>query len=177
MTVALLRPDDMACSEAQNLKTRPAPGPPSLSVPPSRTTAACRLQAWKRRLLAMTKGDWKSSRNCARSSSGSSSPRRAMESEGSIFRSTVASTRSPRSRLVIVARRKHYNSGAGEGNRTLVFSLGSCCSTIELHPRWPAFRMSGGPASTIRVMPHSPSRATICGRSIEVRMPAGASQT
>ena len=25
--------------------------------------------------------------------------------------------------------------GAGEGNRTLVFSLGSCCSTIELHPR------------------------------------------
>ena len=26
-------------------------------------------------------------------------------------------------------------SGAGEGNRTLVFSLGSCCSTIELHPQ------------------------------------------
>ena len=26
-------------------------------------------------------------------------------------------------------------NGAGEGNRTLVFSLGSCCSTIELHPR------------------------------------------
>src|SRR6056297_2209356 len=25
--------------------------------------------------------------------------------------------------------------GAGEGNRTLVVSLGSCCSTIELHPR------------------------------------------
>ncbi len=25
-------------------------------------------------------------------------------------------------------------TGAGEGNRTLVFSLGSCCSTIELHP-------------------------------------------
>ena len=25
-------------------------------------------------------------------------------------------------------------AGAGEGNRTLVFSLGSCCSTIELHP-------------------------------------------
>ena len=25
--------------------------------------------------------------------------------------------------------------GAGEGNRTLVFSLGSCCSTIELHPQ------------------------------------------
>ncbi len=26
------------------------------------------------------------------------------------------------------------NSGAGEGNRTLVCSLGSCRSTIELHP-------------------------------------------
>jgi hypothetical protein len=25
--------------------------------------------------------------------------------------------------------------GAGEGNRTLVVSLGSCCSTIELHPQ------------------------------------------
>ncbi len=32
---------------------------------------------------------------------------------------------------------KHFqvSAGAGEGNRTLVFSLGSCCSTIELHPR------------------------------------------
>jgi hypothetical protein len=27
-------------------------------------------------------------------------------------------------------------SGAGEGNRTLVFSLEGCCSTIELHPHW-----------------------------------------
>ncbi len=27
-------------------------------------------------------------------------------------------------------------SGAGEGNRTLVVSLGSFCSTIELHPQW-----------------------------------------
>ena len=26
--------------------------------------------------------------------------------------------------------------GAGEGNRTLVFSLEGCCSTIELHPRY-----------------------------------------
>ncbi len=25
--------------------------------------------------------------------------------------------------------------GAGEGNRTLVLSLGSFCSTIELHPQ------------------------------------------
>src|SRR5580658_3158623 len=28
-----------------------------------------------------------------------------------------------------------YLAGAGEGNRTLVFSLEGCCSTIELHPR------------------------------------------
>ena len=27
------------------------------------------------------------------------------------------------------------SDGAGEGNRTLVFSLEGCCSTIELHPR------------------------------------------
>src|SRR5207237_5081728 len=27
------------------------------------------------------------------------------------------------------------SGGAGEGNRTLVVSLGSFCSTIELHPR------------------------------------------
>jgi hypothetical protein len=27
------------------------------------------------------------------------------------------------------------NTGAGEGNRTLVISLEGCCSTIELHPR------------------------------------------
>src|SRR5580698_2712299 len=26
------------------------------------------------------------------------------------------------------------STGAGEGNRTLVFSLEGCCSTIELHP-------------------------------------------
>src|ERR1700704_4200529 len=30
---------------------------------------------------------------------------------------------------------KIKNIGAGEGNRTLVFSLEGCCSTIELHPR------------------------------------------
>src|SRR3954454_18575461 len=43
--------------------------------------------------------------------------------------------------------------GAGRGNRTLVFSLEGCCSTIELHPRKsnlssPAahWRMAGSPA-------------------------------
>ncbi len=35
--------------------------------------------------------------------------------------------------------------GAGEGNRTLVFSLGSCCSTIELHPHF-----AGQPATATR---------------------------
>ena len=30
-------------------------------------------------------------------------------------------------------------SGAGEGNRTLVFSLEGCCSTIELHPQAPEY--------------------------------------
>ncbi len=30
---------------------------------------------------------------------------------------------------------KERRSGAGEGNRTLVVSLGSFCSTIELHPQ------------------------------------------
>ena len=29
---------------------------------------------------------------------------------------------------------EHEKTGAGEGNRTLVLSLGSSCSTIELHP-------------------------------------------
>ena len=31
--------------------------------------------------------------------------------------------------------RSLWSAGAGEGNRTPVFSLGSCCSTIELDPR------------------------------------------
>jgi hypothetical protein len=34
------------------------------------------------------------------------------------------------------------NIGAGEGNRTLVFSLEGCCSTIELHPRSAADQLS-----------------------------------
>ena len=36
-------------------------------------------------------------------------------------------------------RRGVRRAGAGEGNRTLVCSLGSCRSTIELHPRRPGF--------------------------------------
>jgi hypothetical protein len=34
--------------------------------------------------------------------------------------------------------------GAGEGNRTLVVSLGSFCSTIELHPRRGSIVPTGG---------------------------------
>ena len=39
-------------------------------------------------------------------------------------------------------------TGAGEGNRTLVVSLGSFCSTIELHPRGLDFTIVPGPDST-----------------------------
>ena len=38
---------------------------------------------------------------------------------------------------------KRYD-GAGEGNRTLVFSLEGCCSTIELHPRGRIVSMPSG---------------------------------
>ena len=40
----------------------------------------------------------------------------------------------------------HSAIGAGEGNRTLVFSLEGCCSTIELHPlrrKLSAFQLVG----------------------------------
>ena len=42
----------------------------------------------------------------------------------------MAIARSPRARI-----KPLKSLGAGEGNRTLVFSLEGCCSTIELHPR------------------------------------------
>ena len=42
---------------------------------------------------------------------------------------------------------RHIENGAGEGNRTLVVSLGSFCSAIELHPHvapaFAAFRCGG----------------------------------
>jgi hypothetical protein len=43
--------------------------------------------------------------------------------------------------------------GAGEGNRTLVFSLEGCCSTIELHPRVPLIS-----AQPSRLQPRLPGR-------------------
>src|ERR1700749_4636145 len=46
------------------------------------------------------------------------------------------------------AKKAKYNQrdGAGEGNRTLVFSLEGCCSTIELHPPTPGRLRRGEPA-------------------------------
>src|SRR5450830_207079 len=38
---------------------------------------------------------------------------------------------------------ERQETGAGEGNRTLVVSLGSFCSTIELHPRSLHFTRDG----------------------------------
>ncbi len=38
------------------------------------------------------------------------------------------------SRVISCLLLSKLNSRAGEGNRTLVFSLEGCCSTIELHP-------------------------------------------
>ena len=50
-------------------------------------------------------------------------------------------------------------NGAGEGNRTLVFSLGSCCSTIELHPHGATSRCGS------RLPPRTGRRQSLCGFS------------
>ena len=49
------------------------------------------------------------------------------------------------------------NTGAGEGNRTLVCSLGSCRSTIELHPRAQGLILYHGPLQPQQT--HSAARA------------------
>src|SRR3982751_5086578 len=49
-------------------------------------------------------------------------------------------------------------SGAGEGNRTLVFSLEGCCSTIELHPPALLKSLGGRPAKTRLQQPGSRKR-------------------
>jgi hypothetical protein len=41
-------------------------------------------------------------------------------------------------------------TGAGEGNRTLVFSLEGCCSTIELHPHPPTVAWSAPKSEAAR---------------------------
>src|SRR5258708_40363664 len=47
--------------------------------------------------------------------------------------SNLAHSRSQKSRIWLVRRSRKF--GAGEGNRTLVCSLGSCRSAIELRPQ------------------------------------------
>ena len=55
--------------------------------------------------------------------------RRAPRKRGALFRWRF------RAKSVLKRRAIQLSVGAGEGNRTLVFSLEGCCSTIELHPR------------------------------------------
>ena len=65
--------------------------------------------------------------------------------------------------------------GAGRGNRTLVFSLEGCCSTIELHPRRDAPQdLSGGApdswqAWAAKSMRERPSRARGCRSRLATR--------
>ena len=54
-------------------------------------------------------------------------PRRAMHQQSLSCSVTNGSDRTRPSAIL-------EQIGAGEGNRTLVFSLEGCCSTIELHP-------------------------------------------
>ena len=59
--------------------------------------------------------------------------------------------------------------GAGEGNRTLVFSLEGCCSTIELHPRWAMPNTAAGPAST--PVPHFPAAKRRLATTLPISWP------
>jgi hypothetical protein len=70
------------------------------------------------------------------------------------------------------------NTGAGEGNRTLVFSLEGCCSTIELHPRKHVHYHAGrtastapGPLQTARFRPIRLRALTAAGRLPILRVP------
>jgi hypothetical protein len=59
-------------------------------------------------------------------------------------------------------------AGAGEGNRTLVFSLEGCCSTIELHPRGADYAMlpcALQPAPSARFCAQS-SKEKTCGSRV-----------
>jgi hypothetical protein len=58
------------------------------------------------------------------------------------------------------------SAGAGEGNRTLVCSLGSCRSTIELHPHRANMFVMGPPQSRPVVADGGGSRP---GRHIRAR--------
>ena len=60
--------------------------------------------------------------------------------------------------------------GAGEGNRTLVCSLGSCRSTIELHPQNAGGRERTRPASRLSRFT-SPLSSASCGKSAPLALP------
>lgn len=46
-------------------------------------------------------------------------------------------------------------SGASDGNRTRVSSLGSCSSTIELHSHFEIFRLTVTPKLVAQIVPNS----------------------
>lgn len=46
-------------------------------------------------------------------------------------------------------------SGASDGNRTRVSSLGSCSSTIELHSHFEIFRLAVAPELVAQIVPNS----------------------
>jgi hypothetical protein len=68
-----------------------------------------------------------------------------------------------------------HNSGAGEGNRTLVVSLEGFCSTIELHPRKPV-RISPPKAPVKFHRPLSPLRLLRNGGGGWIRTNVGVRQ-
>ena len=70
-----------------------------------------------------------------------------------------------------VAVHRWGQDGAGEGNRTLVVSLGSFCSAIELHPRVGQIirRNRGLALSRYRIQPKLPP-STIVGKSPHSRL-------
>ena len=57
------------------------------------------------------------------------------------------------------------NTGAGEGNRTLVISLEGCCSTIELHPQI----TNGGSPGSRRSLAHSLAQAVTLANEVKLR--------
>ena len=65
----------------------------------------------------------------------------------------------------------HVGSGAGEGNRTLVVSLGSFCSAIELHPRCHAAFYAARIACVTHWCVHDPPTPARYGSMLPPRLP------
>jgi hypothetical protein len=61
-------------------------------------------------------------------------------------------------------------SGAGEGNRTLVSSLGSLRSTIELHPHLRGSEVSGRPPALAMFLFRCPGHG-LAGSRVRVILP------